>query len=131
MATNTIDPTILQMLTALTERVERLEQALSAKDGVHEHDPIVATYVEDGVTFDVTQSEAAAMRNSLRKKSSRRPDEVIHRMVLTEKMLPYHKKQRTNEERKQLMIEAMDVSRACAIADGSAIDEEWEAAIDD
>lgn len=129
MATNTIDPTILQMLTALTERVERLEQALSAKNDTY--DPVVATYERDDITFEVTQREADAMRKRLGKRSKPRSDDLIHEMVLIDKMTAYSRQNYSREESIAKFTNAIDVIRAEAIANGTAIDEAWEVAIDD
>lgn len=135
MTTSTIDQTILQKLDLLSEQVKQLtREVASLKSGVHinePHDPVVATHVEDGITFTVTQSEAAAMRNSLRKKSTRRPDELIHEMVLIEKIAPHRQERYTEEELKTQFFETIEAIRAEAVENGTAIDEEWEAAIDD
>lgn len=139
MTTSTIDQTILQKLDLLSEQVKLLTgEVASLKSVVHinkqaneQDDPVVATHVEDGITFIVTQSEAAAMRNSLRKKSTRRPDEVIYEMVLIEKIAPFRAERYTEEELKTQFFGAIEAIRTEAIENGTAIDEEWEAAIDD
>lgn len=139
MTTSTIDQTILQKLDLLSEQVKLLtREVASLKSVVHinkqaneQDDPVVATHVEDGITFTVTKSEAAAMRNSLRKKSTRRPDDAIHIMVISKKLAAHRHAYYTDAERKQSILETVDAIRADAIADGTAINEDWEAAIDD
>lgn len=134
MTTSTIatDQTILQKLERLMQRVVQLEHrviTLEAENGTH--DSIVATYERDGITFEVTQHEANAMRDKLRKKSKPRPDEVIHEMVLIDKMTEYSRHHLTREQSMKRFTSAIDTIRAEAIADGTAISEEWEAAIND
>lgn len=89
--------------------------------------PIVARYVIEGETYEITQTDVEVVRAKMTKP---RAERTLHTLILAEKMAERHK-HLSREEKALRLQKAIEISRAAAIADGTAIENEWEAAIGD
>ena len=126
---------LLQKIHSLQGRTERLERELSAlrKDLARvaelAADPsqIEASYVIDGETYVVTTDEAEAMQKQLLSPISRT---TAYDLVAAEKVA-VRLRDRPAEEQQRLLSISIETARADAIADGTAISTEAEAAVGD
>ena len=127
--------TLLQTIRLLEQRAQYLEQEAAklrqelaqVADELAAASPVVARYVIEGETYEITQAEVEAVRAKMIKPRSER---TLHILLLAEKTA--QRLQDLSAEEKHLRLEkAIEASRAIAIADGTAIENEWEAAVDD
>ncbi len=89
--------------------------------------PVVARYTIEGETYEITEVDVEAVRANLVKPW---PDETIQELAVAKKMAKRHR-HLSRKEKFERLFRTIEASRAAAIADGTAIEHEWEAAIDD
>jgi hypothetical protein len=126
---------LLQTIRLLEQRAQYLEQEATllrrelaqVADELATASPIVARYVIEGETYEITQADVEAIQARLIKP---RAERTIHTLILAEKMAQ-HNQHLSREVKAQQLQQAIEASRAAAIADGTAIENDWEAAIDD
>ncbi len=87
----------------------------------------VASYVVDGQKIILTEADVAHVRAKLIRPHS---EEAIKILALSDKIAA-RRKELPPEERHRLFCENVEAMRAQALLDGTAIKDEWEAAIDD
>jgi hypothetical protein len=112
---------LAQEAALIRQELNRLVAELAADS------PVVARYEIEGETYEITQAEVEAARAKLVKPW---PDEAVQELALVKKMSE-RSKNLSREEIAARMGETIEAIRAAAIADGTAIENEWEAAIDD
>ncbi|HRQ42426.1 MAG TPA: hypothetical protein PLD25_31305 [Chloroflexota bacterium] len=130
-----INGTLLETIQTLQYRAERLEQeaALLRQELAHVVqrlvDPltVVATYLIQGETYQITQADVEAVQSKMTKPH---PDEALRELALAKKMAE-RVKHLSREEKAARLLKTVENSRAMAIADGTAIENEYETAIDD
>ncbi len=132
MSTETVAE--MPVLSQLQERVQRLEEETAMLRSVVEQmarsiesSPAVATYVVEGETFTITETDVAAVRARLVKPRS---EETVRELALVHKMAERHQNI-PKAEREQRFWENVEAIRTEAIAKDIAIDDPAEAAIDD
>lgn len=120
------------VLSQLRERARRLEEEAAAlradvEQVAHAFERPLATYVVDGEEFTITEADVAAVRARLVKPHS---EEAIRELTLADKMAERHRNI-PRAEREHCFWENVEAIRAQAIADGTAIDDPMEAAVND
>lgn len=127
--------TLLETIQTLQNRAERLEQeaALLRQELAHVAqrlvDPltVVATYLVQGETYQITQADVDAVQSKMTKP---RAEETLRELVLAKKMAE-RVSHLSREEKASRLLRTVENSRTLAIVDGTAIENEYEAAIDD
>ncbi len=109
------------------DEIELIERALLEFMEHHQTARVVARYDMDGEIYEITQADVEAVRVRMVKPRS---EKMLYELALVYKMAKLKKTLSREESFKQLM-ESVEKCRADAIADGTAIDYEWEAAIGD
>lgn len=112
---------LAQEAALIRQELNRLVAELAADS------PIVARYEIEGETYEITQAEVEAVRAKLIKPW---PDEAVQELALVKKMSERLKKL-SPEEQNRRFFKTVEAIRAAAIADGTALETEAEAAIDD
>lgn len=126
---------LLETVRLLEQRAEYLEKEAASlrqelaqvADELAAASPVVARYTIEGETYEITQADVDAARANLVKPW---PDEAVQELALVNKMAK-RSRNRSREEIASELKKLIEASRAAAIADGTAIENEWEAAIDD
>ncbi len=126
---------LIEVVRTLEQRAEHLEQEaalirqeltrIAAQLGAGS--PIVARYVIEGETYEITQAEVEAVQATLAKPW---PDEAVRELAAVKKMAERLKKL-SLEEQNDYFLKTVETIRATAIADGTALETEAEAAVDD
>jgi hypothetical protein len=127
--------TLLETVRILEQRAEYLDKEAASlrqelarvADELATASPIVAHYTIEGETYEITQADVDAVRAKLVKPW---PEDAVQELALVKKMAQ-RSKHLSREERSLRLQKVIEASQAAAIADGTAIDHEWEAAIDD
>lgn len=130
-----MNETLLNTIQTLQDRAEHLEAEASwlkrelARMAAAMVDPhtVVAAYLIAGEYYAITQAEVEAERARLARPH---PDNILRELALIRKMAERHQ-DRPRAERSAHLQQIIAASRAAAIADGSALESEYEAAIDD
>ncbi len=86
---------------------------------------VVARFTIEGECYEITQAEVDAARAKLVKP---RADRTLHTLILAQKMAERRQGKLTEAKK---FFELVEKERNIAIADGTAIAHEWEAAIGD
>jgi len=126
---------LLERVQTLQHQAERLvreatelrqEIARVAEDIINPSS-IVARYMIEGETYEVTQADVEAIRAELFKPAT---DEALYELAVAKKMA---KKLRELplDVRNRRFFETVEAIRAASIADGTAIDDEMEAVVND
>lgn len=126
---------LLETVRLLEQRAEYLEKEAASlrqelaqvADELAAASPVVARYTIEGETYEITQADVDVVRAKMIKPRS---EETLRELALVDKMAERHK-HLSREERILRLQKAIEASRAAAIADGTAIENEWEAALDD
>jgi beta-mannanase len=126
---------LLETVRLLEQRAEYLEKEAASlrqelaqvADELAAASPVVARYTIEGETYEITQADVDAARSNLVKPW---PDEAVQELALANKMAERLRKL-SPEEQNQHFFKTVEAIRAAAIADGTAIETEAEAAIDD
>jgi hypothetical protein len=126
---------LLETVRLLERRVEYLEKEAAllrqelaqVADELAAASPVVARYTIEGETYEITQADVDAARANLVKPW---PDEAVQELALVNKMAK-RLRELSPEEQNQHFFKTVEAIRAAAIADGTAIETEAEAAIDD
>jgi acid phosphatase class B len=127
--------TLLETVRLLEQRAEYLEKEAAllrqelaqVADELAATSPVVVRYTIEDETYEITQADVDIVRAKMIKPRS---EETLRELALVDKMAERHK-HLSREERILRLQKALEASRAAAIADGTAIENEWEAAIDD
>lgn len=127
--------TLLETIQTLQFQAERLERDASELRQALAHvaevltspSSIVARYVIAGETYEITQAEVEALRTGLARPW---PDSSLYELAAVKKVA-HTLSDRSAEEQNQYFVATIDAIRTAAIADGTAIDTEAEAAIGD
>jgi hypothetical protein len=125
--------TLLETVRILEQRAEYLEKEAASlrqelarvADELATTSPIVARYTIEGETYEITQADVDAVRARMIKSHS---EEALRELALADKMAE-RTKHLSREERALRLQKTIEASRMAAIADGTAIENEWEAAI--
>jgi hypothetical protein len=127
--------TLLETVQMIQHRAERLEQeAAELRQELSRMaevlaDPysVVARYIIEGKLYEITQADVNAVKGGLAKSWD---TAALYDLAVIKKMT---KTLRENppEAQSQYLLEKLDAIRAASIVDGTAIDSEDEAAIDD
>lgn len=130
-----MNDTLLETIQTLQHRTEHLEKEIVAlrqaltnvAEVLATPQAVVARYIIDGESYDVTQADVDAIRANLIKP---RPETALHELVVAKKM-----GQRLRElppaEREARFWATVESIRATSALDGTMIETEEEAAIDD
>lgn len=130
-----MNSTLLETVRTLERRAEHLEQeaALLRQElariaaELAAASPVVAHYTIEGETYEITEADVEAVRVRMIKPRS---EETLRELALVDKMAARHK-HLSREERVAQLHKIIEASRTAAIADGTAIEHEWEAVMDD
>jgi hypothetical protein len=127
------EPTLLETLRKLQQRTEQLEQTAATMRQVLEqmaervaNAPMVIYYI-NGERYAITLAEIDAIRRELIKPRS---EETLYELALARQMAARHPF-RSREEAAAELSRIIEASRADAIANGTALDDDAEAALDD
>lgn len=126
-----MDNTLFETIQTLRYQAERLEQeagelrqALAhVAAGLTPPSFVVAQYVIDGKTYEVTQAEVDAIKQTLTKP---RADETFCELVASKKLAADLRKLPL-EEQNRYFFETVEAIRTAAIEDGTALETEAEA----
>ncbi len=127
--------TLLETIQTLERRAQHLEEEAALlrtelAQVAHElatDSPIVDRYLVESEIYEITQADVDAVRAKMIKP---RAERTLRTLALARKMT--ERSQHLSREEKALRLQkTIEASRAAAIADGTAIENEWEAAIDD
>ena len=128
-----VEQTVLETVRILERRAEHLEKeaALLRRDLAQvvttlaaASSSVVAHYTIEGVTYEITEDEVEAVRTNLVKPW---PDKAVQELVVTKKVAERLKKL-SPEARNEHFFKTVEAIRSAAIADGTVIDTEAEAA---
>lgn len=130
-----MNDTLLETIQTLQFQAQRLErdagelrQALAhVAEVLISPSSVVARYVIEGETYEITQAEVETVRTGLAKPWS---DSALYELAAVKKVANTLR-DRSAEEQDQYFVATIDAIRAAAIANGTAIDTETEAAIGD
>jgi hypothetical protein len=130
-----INDTLLDTIQSLERRAERLEKEAAAlrheltrvARDLSDPDAIVVTYSVGGERIDLTQRDISSVRNRMVLPHA---EETIREVALAYKIAARTPVDDPDIEAERIMA-TIDAARAAAIEDGSAIDDESEAALDD
>jgi hypothetical protein len=130
-----MDHTLLETIQTLEQRAQRLEEEAALlrqelarlAEELATTSPVVARYVIEGETYEITQADVEAVRTKMIKPRS---EETLYELALADKVAERWQKL-PRAERDRRFFAAIETSRAAAIADGTAIEDEREAAIGD
>ncbi len=126
---------LLETVRILEQRAEYLEKEAAllrqelaqVAEELATESPVVARYTIEGETYEITEADVEAVRVRMIKPRS---EETLRELALVDKMAKRHR-HLSREERFERLFRAIEDSRAAAIANGTAIEHEWEAAIGD
>jgi hypothetical protein len=126
---------MLETVRLLEQRAKYLEKEAAllrqelaqVADELAAASPIVARYVIEDESYEITQADVDAVRAKMIKPRS---EETLRELALSEKMAERHK-HLSRKEKVLRLQKTIEASRQAAIANGTAIDNDWEAAIDD
>ncbi len=126
--------TLLETVQTLERRAQRLEEeAALLRQGLAQlaaelaaTSPVVARYVIEGETYEITQADVDAVRANLVKTW---PDDAAQELALANKMAERLQKLSPAEQERQFFT-MIEEARAAAIADGTAIEDERELEVD-
>ncbi len=127
--------TLLETVQTLERRAQRLEEEAAllrqglawVADELTTTSPVVVSYVIEGETYEITQADVDAVQTKLVKPH---PESALQELAAAKKVAE-HLRKLSPEEQNQHFFETVEAIRAAAIADGTAIETEAEAAIDD
>ena len=131
----TMSDNLLQTIRLLEQRAQYLEQQATllrqelaqVAEQLATASPVVASYTLEGETYEITEVEVEALRAKMVKP---RAERTLHILILSEKIA--QKSQNLSPEEKATRLQkAIEVSRMAAITNGAAIENDWEAAVDD
>lgn len=130
-----MNDSLLETIQTIKQRAERLEQEASelrrelARIAEVFINPlsVVARYIIEGETYEITQSDVEMARNELAKPWT---ESALYELVAVKKMAR-KLRERSPEEQNQHFYETVEAIRAAALANGTAIDSEAEAVIGD
>jgi hypothetical protein len=130
-----VTSTLLSTIEEMRNRAQRLEQEAAAlrleldqvATALSDETSVVARYVVDGEEYAITEADIARVRARLLKP---RPPETLRELALADKIAG-HVKMLPPEDQYRRFKENVEAIRAEAITDGTAIDDEREAAIGD
>ncbi len=130
---------LLETVRILEQRAEYLEKeavllrqelAQVAEDLAAEsppESPVVARYTIEGDTYEITEADIEAVQTKMIKP---RAERTLRELALVDKMGEWWR-ELPREEREQRFFDAIEESRVAAVADGTAINDEREAAVGD
>jgi hypothetical protein len=126
---------LLETIQAIQNRAERLEheaaelrQELARMAAVLiSPSAVVARYVIEDETYEVTQDEVETVKVELAKPWT---DSALYELAVIKKVAK-HLKKRSPEAQNQYFFKTVETIRAAALANGTAIDTEAEAVIGD
>jgi DNA-binding FrmR family transcriptional regulator len=129
-----ISQPLLETMQTLQLRAERLEQEAASLrqefarvvESVADPASVIARYESEEECYEITQAEIDAIRRMIKPRAQR----TLLTLALSNKMAGRHK-DRSREEKVRRMTELIEAIRAESIADGTAIDNDDEAALDD
>ena len=127
--------TLLETVQTLERRAQRLEEEAAllrqglawVADELTTTSPVVASYTIEGETYEITQADVDAVRANLVKPW---PDDAVQELALANKMAERLPKLSPAEQERRFFT-MIEEARTAAIADGTAIEDEREAAIGD
>lgn len=130
-----MNSTLLQTIQSLHKRAERLEHEAAelrvelARVAIELTDPetIVATYIINEKSYAVTLAEVDRVRKRLIKPRS---DQTLAELALAFKIAEERASYDVSQTRQQLK-QSIEASRQTAIDDGSALEDEYQAAVND
>jgi hypothetical protein len=126
---------LLETVRMLEQRAEYLEKEAAllrqelaqVAEVLATESPVVARYTLEGEDYEITEADVAAVRANLIKPW---PDEAVHELAVIKKMAERLKK-RSPEAQNEHFFKTVEAIRAAAVADGTTLEAEAEAAIDD
>ena len=127
--------TILETIQTLQHQAERLEQeATELRQALARvvkvlisPSSVVARYVIEGETYEITQAEVEAVRTKLAKPWT---DSALYELAAVKKVAQ-KLRERSPEAQNQHFFKTVEAIRAAAVANGTALDTEVEAVIGD
>jgi hypothetical protein len=130
-----MNPTLLETVQELQQQAERLEreaatlrQALArVAASLTNSATVIAHYCIEGESYAITQGDVEAVRRRLIKPRS---EETLRELALVNKMAE-QRKHWSREQHAAELERVVEAIRLASIADGTAIEHEAEAAIDD
>lgn len=130
-----MNDSLLETIQTIKQRAERLEQEASElrrelariAEVFINPSSVVARYIIEGETYEITQSDVEMARNELAKPWT---ESALYELVAVKKMAR-KLRERSPEEQNQHFYETVEAIRAAALANGTAIDSEAEAVIGD
>lgn len=130
-----MNDTLLETIQTLQSQAQRLErdagelrQALAhVAEVLISPSSVVARYVIEGETYEITQAEVETVRTGLARPW---PDSALYELAAVKKVANTLR-DRSAEEQTQYFVATIDAIRAAAITNRTAIDTEAEAAIGD
>jgi hypothetical protein len=105
----------------LRQQVARMAELLASPASV------VARYVIEGEIYEITQSDVDAVKAEMVKPAA---EEALYELAVVKKMAKTLR-ERPLELQNEHFFKTVEAIRAAAVADGTAIESESEAAIDD
>ncbi|MDQ3249004.1 MAG: hypothetical protein M3Q45_07295 [Chloroflexota bacterium] len=133
--TSPMNPPLLETIQNLQGQAERLEHEAAllrralARVAESLADPraIVACYDIEGEHYEITRGEIDALQRRMIKL---RTQETLHELILAHKMAA-QQPHRSRQEAVAALDQMIEASRKAAIADGTALDHEYEEALND
>lgn len=127
--------TLLETIHTLRQRAERLEQEAGLlreeltrmAETLTSPSSVVAQYVIEGETYIITQADVEAVRAELAKPWT---DSAVYELAVVKKVSE-RLRRGSHKVRNQHFFKTVEAIRAAALADGTAIENEADAVIDD
>lgn len=127
--------TLLETIQTLQHQAERLEQEAAdlrhalarVAETLLSPTSVVARYVIEGETYDITQAEVEAVKSELTKTWA---ESALYELAAVKKVAKKLSEQSTQAQ-SQHFLKTVEAIRAQALANGSAIETEAEAVVDD
>ena len=130
-----MNSSLLDTIHSLEKRAKRLEREAAAlrheltrvAQELAEPPSVATTYIVNGNPVSITQQEVDAVRGQMTRPRS---ENVLRELALAYKLAADSPPDESVSETNALLV-TLESARAAALADGTAIDEELEAALDD
>ncbi|HFE65895.1 MAG TPA: hypothetical protein ENJ93_01420 [Chloroflexi bacterium] len=127
--------TLVETIQTLQRRAARLEQEAAelrselaqVVEVLSVPSSVIARYVVDDETIEITQADVVEAQKELAKSWT---DDVVYELAAAKKLANVLR-ERPLAEQSRYLFDTVEAIRSAAIADGTAIDTEVEAAIDD
>jgi hypothetical protein len=130
-----MNDSLLETIQTIQQRAERLEQDAAelrqelarVADALISPSSVVARYVIEDETYEITQADVESVKIELAKPWS---NNALYELAAVKKMAK-KLKECSPEEQNRRFFKTVEAIRAAALADGTAVDTEAETAVDD